>query len=141
MTDSIILLQTQIAIFYEESDVFIHRCPTAAIANGEQGPAVRELVYSHAQDADRRRMAGMEETIERILSRMETAESNLSYYCNEASSAQEKVATMEEAIATLRNDRNTSPSTFTGDRGYTKEEVTCRRGFDKLSVYKGPASE
>ena len=78
MTDSISQLQLQMAVLYEDPDVFIQRCPTAAVANGEKGPAVRELVYSHAQDADRRRMAGMEETIERILSRMETAESNLS---------------------------------------------------------------
>ena len=58
---------------------------------------------------------------------METAESNLSYYCNEAATAQEKVATMEEAFATLRNDLATSRSIFTGDRGYKKEEVTGRR--------------
>ena len=70
MTDSITLLQNQIAVLYEDSDVFTHRCPTEAVANGEKGPAVRELVYSHAQDADRRRMAGMEESLEQILSRM-----------------------------------------------------------------------
>ena len=43
MTDSITLLQTQIAVLNEDSDVFIHRCPTAAVANAEQGPEVREL--------------------------------------------------------------------------------------------------
>ena len=139
MTDSISQLQRQMAVLYEDSDVFIQRCPTAAVANGEQGPAVRELAFTHAQDADRRRRAGMEVSIEEILRRMETAESNLSYYCNEAAAAQEKVATMEEAIATLRSDHS---SRFVPSLGVPRrEEVTGRRGFDKLRVYKGSAAE
>ena len=66
MTDSVTTLQSQIAVLHENPDDFIHRCPTAEVANGEKGPAVRELVYAHAQDADRRRMARIEEAIVKI---------------------------------------------------------------------------
>ena len=46
---------------------------------------------------------------------------------------------MEEAIATLRSDNT---SWFVPSLGIPKrEEVTGRRGFDKLRVYKGSAAE
>ena len=70
MTDSISQLQLQMAVLYEDPDVFIHRCPTAAVAHGELGPAVRELTYAHTLNADRTRRAGMEVSIEEILRRM-----------------------------------------------------------------------
>ena len=77
MMDSITTLQNQIAAFSEDPDVFIQRHPDAT--QGEQGPAVRELRYAHAQEYDRVRMSRIEEQVNVHNLRMNGIESSQGY--------------------------------------------------------------
>ena len=81
MVDSIITLQTQMAALIEDPDLYLMRSPTAA--SGDKGPAVRELVYSHAQQSDRMKIHEMEEVINKNTSRLDDLEASLVFYSSE----------------------------------------------------------
>jgi hypothetical protein len=134
MMDSITTLQTQIAAFYEDPDVFIQRCPDASY--GEQGPAVRELRYAHSQEYDRVRMSRIEDQLNQHDLRMNDLESSQGYITGELTTVNETIGNMSTAITTMRSSVGTS----TGP-SRTRELLTGMRGFDKLKRYKGAATE
>ena len=134
MMDSITTLQSQIAAFSEDPDVFIQRSPNASL--GELGPAVRELRYAHAQEYDRVRMSRIEDQLNQHDLRMNDLESSQGYITGELTTVNETIGNMSTAITTMRS----SGGTFTGP-SRTRELLTGMRGFDKLKPYKGAATE
>ena len=62
---------------FEDPDLYLTRSPTAA--SGDKGAAARELVYAHAQQADRVRMAQLEEVINKSTSRLDDLEATLAF--------------------------------------------------------------
>ncbi len=130
MMDSITTLQNQIAAFTEDPDVFIQR--SHGSSQGEQGPAVRELRYAHAQDYDRVRMSRIEEQLNQHDLRMNDLESSQGYITGELTTVNETIGTMSNTITTLRIPGNSATAL-----PRTRELLTGMRGFDKLKPYNG----
>ena len=128
MKDSITTLQNQIAAFTEDPDVFIQR--SHGSSQGEQGPAVRELRYAHAQDYDRVRMSRIEEQRNQHDLRMNDLESSQGYITGELTTVNETIGNMSTSLNNLRA-RGTS---FT-DVPRTRDLLTGMRGFDTLKPY------
>ena len=77
MMDSIIIFPNQMAELLEDPEQFFTRIPDAS--SGERGPAVRERVYSYAQQSDRTKMHDMEEVINTSTSRINELEVTLAF--------------------------------------------------------------
>ena len=64
----------------------------------------------------------------------------LAFYNGELTNDRDNITTINEAIRDLRNDMPTLPASVHG-AGKEKQIVTAIRGFDKIRVYKGVATE
>ena len=67
-------------------------------------------------------------------------EQTLAFYFSEVTADRDKMETMNEALISLRNDMSSSRSSVTGERK-DRQIVTAMRGFDKLKIYRGAATE
>jgi hypothetical protein len=67
-------------------------------------------------------------------------EQTFAFYFSEVTADRDKMETMNEALINLRRDMGSSRSTITGERK-DRHIVTAMRGFDKLKIYRGAATE
>ena len=128
--DSITTLQTQMAALMEDPNGY----------QGDQGLAVRARVYDHASESDRIKMSEMEEAINKNTGRLDDLEAALAFYSSELTGDRDQIFKINDALRDLRNNMGTFHSTVTGDRR-DKLLITGIRGFDKLKVYTGAASQ
>ncbi len=77
---------------------------------GDEGPAVRERVYSHAQDSDRLKMDEVREAIDKSTNRTNDLESALASYSSELTGDRAHTSKMNDALRDLRNDIGSSLS-------------------------------
>lgn len=137
MVDSITTLQNQMAVLFEEPDLFFTRSPDAS--TGERDFAVRELAYAHDLQSGHMEMHDLE-AIAKNNSRMGDLVSTVAFYSSELTTGRDKIDTMYEALIGLRNDLGSSRSIVTGERR-DRQIVTAIRGLDKLKIYKGTSTE
>ena len=138
MSDSIAALSTQMAALLEDPGQFFRRVQdslsTPTEGFDELGPAVRERIYSRAQESDREMMREMRLRVNEL-------EGTLAFYCAELTTDRNNIESISDAIKDMRS--GTSASLPASVHGVVKEKqvVTAIRGFDKIRIYKGVATE
>ena len=85
-------------------------------------------------------MHDINEVINANTKRITDLESMLACNDGELTIDRDNIASMSDAIKDLRTGTSTSPASVHG-AGKEKQVVTAIRGFDKIRVYKGVASE
>ena len=136
MSDSITALTNKMALLLEDPGGFNRRQPdnlnTPIGDSDEKGPAVRERIYARAHESDRVAMEDMGHRINEL-------EASLAFYNAELTTDRDNLDKMSITLRDLRSPGGmTSVSTGAAKE---KQVVTAIRGFDKLKVYKGVATE
>jgi len=114
MVDALTALQNQMTALMEDLDQYLRRSLSAS--TGDRGPAVRERVYSHAQQSDRMKMNIMEEVTNKNTSRLDDLEASFVFYSSELTGDRDEISKTNDALRDLRNDTSPTRSTGTGDR-------------------------
>ena len=137
MSDSITALTNQMALLLEDPGGFNRRQPdnlnTPIGDSDEKGPAVRERIYARAHESDRVAMQDMGHRINEL-------EASLAFYNAELTTDRDNLDKMSNTIRDLRSGTSAPPASATGV-GKEKQVVTAIRGFDKIRIYKGVATE
>ena len=137
MSDSIIALSNQMAALLEDPGSFSRRFPdsltTPIESFNEQGPAVRERIYARAHESDR-------EMMRETRLRINELEGTLAFYGSELTTDRNNMETMSNATKDMRSGTSAPPASVHGV-GKEKQVVTAIRGFDKIRIYKGVATE
>ena len=138
MSDSITALSTQMAALLEDPGQFSRRVQdsltTPTESFNELGPAVRERIYARAHESDREDMRQMRLRIDEL-------EGTLAFYASELTTDRNNIESISNSIKDLRS--GTSASLPASAHGAAKEKqiVTAIKGFDKIRLYKGVATE
>ena len=137
MNDSITALHRQMAELLEDPGSFNRRNPdsldTPIEDHDEKGPAIRERIYAQTLNSDREKMREMS-------LRISDLEGMLAFYNSELTTDRNNMEAMSNAIKDMRSGTSAPPASVHG-AGKEKQVVTAIRGFDKIRIYKGVATE